>query len=162
MGVFLNMFIKEAAVEESVLKLARQVADDQRVEVIGVRLLGNGRKKLLRVTIDKEEGVTLDDCERFSRNLDLLLETTDIIRDSYTLEVSSPGLDRPLTILKDFEKNMGKLVRVITKEKVDNQNFFLGRIVSISGDRIGLNVGGRTVEIVFDNISKAKLEIEIK
>jgi len=155
------MIIEETVVEESVLKLAKKVADDLRVEVVGVNLLGKGRK-LLKITIDKDEGVTLDDCERFSRNLDLLLETEDTIKGSYTLEVSSPGLDRPLTLLKDFERNMGKLVRVITRDRVDNQNFFIGRIKSINGDRIGLNVGGHTIEIIFNNISKARLEMEIR
>lgn len=153
---------KRAIVEELILKLAGQVAEGQGVEVIGVNLLGSWNRMLLRVTIDKDGGVTLDDCEKFSRNLGSLLEIEDPVQSAYTLEVSSPGLDRPLTTLKDFEGNTGRLVRVITKEKIDNQNFFLGRIIGVAGNIIRLSIDKEEREIFFENISRARLEIEIK
>lgn len=153
---------KRAIVEELILKLAGQVAEGQGVEVIGVNLLGSWNRMLLRVTIDKDGGVTLDDCEKFSRNLGSLLEIEDPIQSAYTLEVSSPGLDRPLTTLKDFEGNIGRLVRVITKEKIDNQNFFLGRIIGVAGNIIRLSIDKEERGIFFENISRARLEIEIK
>ena len=156
------MDTKQSIVEETALKLASQVAEDQSVEVLGVRLSGRGKGTLLRVTIDRSGGVTLDDCERFSRSLGLLLEAEDSLQGSYNLEVSSPGLDRPLTALKDFERNKGKLVRIITKDKIDNQNFFLGRITNITADIIQLDINGEERNIPFDNISRARLEIEIK
>ncbi len=154
--------MKQSIVADEALKLARQVADDQRVEVLEVRLLGRGKGALLRVTIDRSGGVTLDDCERFSRSLGLLLDAKDSLQGPYNLEVSSPGLDRPLTILKDFERHKGKLVRIITKDKIDNQNFFLGRIIGITADIIRLDINGEERNIPFDNISRARLEIEIK
>ena len=98
---------------------------------------------MLRVTID-EAGGALDDCERFSRSLGLLLEAEDSLQGPHNLEVSSPGLDRPLTALKDFERNKGKLVRIITKDKIDNQNFF-GRIIGITADIIQLDIMGKSV-----------------
>lgn len=153
---------KRAIVEELILKLAGQVAEGQGVEVIGVNLLGSWNRMLLRVTIDKDGGVTLDDCEKFSRNLGSLLEIEDPVQSAYTLEVSSPGLDRPLTTLKDFEGNIGRLVRVITKEKIDNQNFFLGRIIGVAGNIIRLSIDKEEREIFFENISRVRLEIEIK
>lgn len=153
---------KLAIVEELILKLAGQVAEGQGVELVGVNLLGSGNRMLLRVTIDKDDGVTLDDCEKFSRNLGSLLEIEDPIQSAYTLEVSSPGLDSPLTTLKDFEGNIGRLVRVITKEKIDNQNFFLGRIIGVVGNIIRLSIDKEEREIFFENISRARLEIEIK
>ncbi|MDI6744289.1 MAG: ribosome maturation factor RimP [Thermodesulfovibrionales bacterium] len=156
------MDIKQSILEETTLKMARQVADDQNVEVLEARLLGRGKGTLLRVTIDRSGGVTLDDCERFSRSLGLMLDTEDSLQGPYNLEVSSPGLDRPLAALKDFEKHMGKLVRIITKDKIDNQNFFLGRITGISADIIQLDINGKERNIPFDNISRARLEIEIK
>ena len=156
------MDTKQSIVADEALKLARQVADDQSVEVLEVRLSGRGKGTLLRVTIDRSGGVTLDDCERFSRSLGLLLEAEDSLQGSYNLEVSSPGLDRPLTALKDFERNKGKLVRIITKDKIDNQNFFLGRIIGITADIIQLDINGEERNIPFDNISRARLEIEIK
>jgi ribosome maturation factor RimP len=116
----------------------------------------------MRVTIDRSGGVALDDCERFSRSLGLLLDAEDSMQGPFNLEVSSPGLDRPLTVLKDFERHKGKLVRIITKDKIDNQNFFLGRIIGITADLIQLDINGEERNIPFDNISRARLEIEIK
>ncbi|MDP2278635.1 MAG: ribosome maturation factor RimP [Nitrospirota bacterium] len=156
------MDTKQSIFEETALKLASQVAEDQSVAVLGVRLSGRGKGTLLRVTIDRSGGVTLDDCERFSRRLGLLLDAEDSLQGSYNLEVSSPGLDRPLTALKDFERHKGKLVRIITKDKIDNQNFFLGRITNITADIIQLDINGEERNIPFDNISRARLEIEIK
>lgn len=149
-------------VEQKVSELAMQVAEEHGFEIVGVDLLGRGRRMLLRVAIDKDGGVTLDDCEMFSRSLDTLLDVEDLIHGAYTLEVSSPGLDRPLNTLKDFEKSIGKLVRVITKEKVDNQNFFVGRIIEVAGNLIRLSTEKKEINIFFDNISKARLEIEIR
>ncbi|MDP1759676.1 MAG: ribosome maturation factor RimP [Thermodesulfovibrionales bacterium] len=156
------MDTRQSIVADEVLKLARQVAEDQSIEVLEVTLSGRGKGTLMRVTIDRSGGVTLDDCERFSRRLGLLLEAEDSLQGSYNLEVSSPGLDRPLTALKDFERNKGKLVRIITKDKIDNQNFFLGRIIGITADIIQLDINGKERNIPFDNISRARLEIEIK
>jgi len=146
--------------KQRVLRLAEQVADGQGVEIFDIELLGKG-KLLLRVTIDKEEGVTLDDCERFSKNFEALLDVENPISGSYTLEVSSPGLDRPLRSLSDFEKNKGKLARIITVEKIQNQNFFIGHIVDIDNGLIKLSVNKREIDIPFEKISKAKLEIEL-
>jgi ribosome maturation factor RimP len=149
-------------VEDKVYELAAQVARNLGFDLEGVELLGRGRKTLLRIVIDKEGGITLDDCEAFSKDIEALLDVEDPIEGSYTLEVSSPGLDRPLKNLRDFKKHMGKLVRVVTKEKVDGQSFFIGRIAGVEEDHVKLSLKNKQIEIFFDNISKAKLEIEIK
>jgi ribosome maturation factor RimP len=156
------MDTKQSIVEETVLKLAGQVADGQNVEVLKARLLGSGRRKLLRVTIDRNGGVTLEDCERFSRSLSALLDADDSLQCPYNLEVSSPGLDRSLTALKDFERHKGKLVRIITKDRIDNQNFFLGRVIGVTENMIRLSISGEERDISFENILRARLEIEIK
>ncbi len=154
--------MKQSMVADEALKLARQVADDQRVEVLEVRLLGRGKGALLRVTIDRSGGVTLDDCERFSRSLGLLLDAEDSLQGPYNLEVSSPGLDRPLTVLKDFERHKGKLVRIITKNKIDNQNFFQAKIGVLDDDLRLLDRRGVFRNNTIDKITMSRLEIEIK
>jgi ribosome maturation factor RimP len=146
--------------KQRVLKLAEQVAGGQGIEIFDIELLGKG-KLLLRVTIDKQDGVTLDDCERFSKSFEALLDVENPIPGSYTLEVSSPGLDRPLRSLQDFEKNTGKLARVVTAEKIQNQNFFIGHITGAGNGLVKLVVNNREIVIPFDTISKAKLEIEL-
>jgi ribosome maturation factor RimP len=145
---------------QKIFRLAEQVAEEQEVELFGIELLGKG-KVLLRVFIDKDEGITLDDCERFSKSLAVVLDVENPIPGSYTLEVSSPGLDRPLRNLKDYENNMGKLARVITKEKIENRNFFIGRISGIHHGMIRLLVGDQERDIPVNNISRASLEIEV-
>lgn len=145
---------------QKIFQLAEQVAEEQGVELFGIELLGKG-KVLLRVFIDKDGGVTLDDCQRFSKSLGILLDVENPIPGSYKMEVSSPGLDRPLRNLKDYEKNTGKLARVITKEKIENRNFFIGRILGIHYGMIRLLVGEQEMNIPVDNISRASLEIEV-
>ncbi len=140
--------------------LAKQLANEMGIELFSVELIGT-KRLLVRVTIDKEGGVTLDDCEKFSRDFSAILDVEDPIPQSYILEISSPGLDRPLKDEKDFEKNKGKLVRVITSEKIENQNFFLGRILEVEDNFVKLLVKNRVINIPFNKISKARLEIEL-
>ena len=148
-------------VKHRILKLATQVADGQGVSVVDVEMTGSARKPMVRVFIDNEGGVTLDDCERVSRGLSALLDVEDMMRSSYVLEVSSPGLDRPLRDLRDFERSVGKLARVVTKEGIDNRTFFIGRIQGVKADSVLLAVGeGEIYELPFDRISRARLEIE--
>lgn len=148
-------------IKDRVLKLAMRVAQEQGVEVFDIELLGKN-KLLLRVSIDKEGGVTLHDCEKFSRSLEAFLDVEDHVQGSYTLEVSSPGLDRPLRSIKEFEKNIGKLTRIITIEKIKGQNFFIGRIISAGSDYVKLLVNEHEIDIPFEKISKARLEVEVK
>jgi len=118
-------------------------------------------KALLRVFIDREGGVTIDDCERVSREIEAVLDVEDPIPYSYVLEVSSPGLDRPLRRPEDFRKYSGSRARVITIDPIDKQNFFVGQIVEAGDNDIQILLQKeRTVTIPYENISKARLEVE--
>jgi ribosome maturation factor RimP len=147
-------------IREKIIAIVSRVAEEHGVDVADVELLGQG-KLLLRVFIDKEGGVTLGDCELFSKSLSAVLDVEDPVPGRFTLEVSSPGLDRPLKSLKDFEKNKGKLARIVTMEKIENQNFIVGRIGEITNGSITLLVNDRPVGIPFGKITKARLEIEL-
>ncbi|MEW6117355.1 MAG: ribosome maturation factor RimP [Nitrospirota bacterium] len=154
-----------ATVKQKVHELAAQAAEGEGLELVGIDLLGQGRRTLLRVVVDKEGGVTIADCERMSRSLEALLDVEDPIKSPYVLEVSSPGLDRPLTTQRDFERNIEKLARVVTTEKIDNQTFFVGRIIDVGEGWIRLKIekgAGKDLFIPLDKIAKARLEIEIK
>jgi len=148
-------------IKQRVSHMARQIADAQGIKIFDIELLGRG-KLLLRVIIDKEGGVTLNDCERFSKSLGAVLDIEDPFLGSYRLEVSSPGMDRPLKSINDFEKNIGKLARIVTGEEIEKQKFFIGRILEISNDSVKLLVDKREVDIPFVKISKARLEVEFK
>ena len=147
--------------KKKISELAGSVAEQQAVEVVDVELSGSSRKLLIRIFLDKEKGVTLDDCSHFSRALSALLDVEDPVPAAYILEVSSPGLDRPLKALKDFQRSIGKLVRIITKSRIEEQNVFTGRLARVEGENITLSFNDKEIEIPFDQISKARLEIEL-
>ena len=117
---------------------------------------------ILRVFIDKEGGVTLDDCARVSREFGQLLDVEDIIPTSYQLEVSSPGLDRPLKKEEDFVKYSGRKVRIKTKEQVSGRRNFKGALLGCTEGKVMVKVEGSGVfTIPFSAILKANLEIEL-
>lgn len=117
---------------------------------------------VLRVFIDKEGGVTLDDCAQVSREFGQLLDMEDIIPTSYHLEVSSPGLDRPLKKEEDFIKYSGRKVRIKTKEQVSGRRNFKGALLGYSEGKVMVKVEGSEVfTIPFTSILKANLEIEL-
>jgi ribosome maturation factor RimP len=149
-------------IKKKIKELAASVAVQYDFELVEVELTGSSRKLLIRIFIDKENGVTLEDCGKFSRALSALLDVEDPVPMAYVLEVSSPGLDRPLKALKDFQRSIGKLVRIITKTRIEEQNVFTGRLTRVEGENITLSFDDRELEIPFDQISKARLEIELK
>ena len=154
------------AIKNKLHQLACNAADGEGLEVVGTHILGSGRRLLLRVVVDKTGGVTIGDCERMSRSLEALLDVEDPIKGPYVLEVSSPGIDRPLITQKDFENNIGRMARIITAEKIDGQTFFIGRIVDVGEGWVRIKTeakaGEKDIFIPSGNISKARLEIEMK
>ena len=150
-------------IEEKVTELADSLAASPGVKVLDVEIAGSMTKPQVRVFIDRAGGITLDDCAAFSRALSALCDVENPIPTSYTLEVSSPGLDRPLKKLKHFEQSMGKLAKVVLKQKVDGEYVHVGRITDITGDVITLMTKeDKEVLIPFESISRARLEIELK
>jgi ribosome maturation factor RimP len=149
-------------IKERITALAESVASQHGVDVVDIEIAGNLRRPTLRIFIEKTGGVSLDDCEKVSRAMSAVLDVEDPIRSPYVLEVSSPGLDRPLKRLKDFESSVGKLARIITRESIDRQNFFVGRITNVRGSDITLTLKNDSVmKIAFEQIAKARLEIEL-
>ena len=148
--------------KKKIQELADSIAGQFAVDIVDVELSGSSRKPLIRIFIDKENGVTLDDCGKFSRALSALLDVEDPIPTAYVLEVSSPGLDRPLKVMRDFERSIGKLVRIVTRTKIDEQYVFTGRLTRVEGEHIILSFNDKEMEIPFDQISRARLEIELK
>jgi len=132
------------------------------VELDDIEILKMKGKILLRVYIDKEGGVTIDDCELVSRDFEAVLDVEDPIPYSYVLEVSSPGLDRPLKKPNDFRRFSGKKVRLVTKAAVEKQNFFVGEIGLATDDTVVLLLpNDKKIAIPYDNISRARLEVEV-
>lgn len=132
------------------------------VEKLGYDLLGieqnsSGRNTLLRLYIDNEDGIGLDDCERVSDQVTGLLDVHDPIRGSYTLEVSSPGLDRPFFTLDQIRRYCGRTISLVLRQKLQGRRKFTGRILSVEANEIVINVDGMDLNVAAENIDKARL-----
>jgi ribosome maturation factor RimP len=156
------MMTKEhTEITEKVLRIAEPIAADQGMDLVDVQYRREARGWVLRLFIDKQGGVTLDDCTRISQEVGRVLDVEDLIPASYALEVSSPGLNRVLKREKDFIKYRDQLVRVSTFEPIENRRHFKGRLVGVSEGRIEIEVDGKKFEVPFSSIAKANLELEL-
>ena len=150
-----------SSTEERVKAIAEKVAIDQGLELVHAEVAGPENKPIVRVFIDKSAGVTHQDCSEVSLHLGTILDVEDFIHASYTLEVSSPGLDRGLYKRADYERFAGSLAKVKTKRPIGNQRNFRGRLLGVEGEDVLFddNTNGR-LRIALDTIVKANLEID--
>ncbi len=175
---------------DRIREIADRVAASSGLEVVELELLGSGKARMLRVFLDKPgaeksgaasgdplSGVTHGDCANFSREFGTILDVEDAVPESYTLEVSSPGLDRKLTKAADFERFTGSRVKLTTRQPVNNNRHFEGRLESFVDGRLTLDLSvashksrrkmgaaageGKKIELEFANVEKANLVPEI-
>jgi len=116
-----------------------------------------GRRGLLRLFIDREGGVTVDDCQRVSEQVSALLDVEDPLPGSYVLEVSSPGFDRRLRKREHFERFAGERARVELRDPLEGRRNFVGTLVGVDGDAVSLDVDGRTWRLPLNDIAVARL-----
>jgi ribosome maturation factor RimP len=152
--------IKMGRVRDRVFEIAASLVQEKGIELVDVEYKRSGSRCLLRVFIDKVGGVTIDDCQEVSRELSDLLDKEDLILHRFDLEVSSPGLTRPLRRREDFARYKGRLARVYTSEKIEGQTHFLGRINEVKEDSIDLLIDKAKFNIPLGKITKASLEYE--
>jgi len=128
-------------IEEKAEQLLKPIAENEHLEIIDVEFVKEGSNRYLRGYLDKEGGITIDDCEKTSRAWEEALDRADFIAEAYILEVSSPGLTRALKKERDFERNLGKPVEVHTYKPIDSFKEFIGDLMSYDSEKIVLNVG---------------------
>ena len=128
-------------------------------ELVGVEYLAQGRHSLLRVYIDSEQGIALEDCERVSHQVSGILDVEDPVRGHYSLEVSSPGLDRPLFRPEHYRRVVGKRVRLRLGRAIDGRRKLTGVLEEVSDERIRVRDPAQDIEFVLDfaDIEKANL-----
>ena len=149
-------------VVDRVRQTARDIVEFAGMELVHLELKREPGGQLLRVVIDKEGGVTLDDCARISRQLSVQLDVEDPIEGRYTLEVSSPGLDRPLYTDRDFARFTGRRIRLSTHLPLDGRRNFQGRLDGIEDGSVRITLeDGRQVAVPREQVAKARLEIEV-
>ncbi len=143
-------------------QIATQAANENSVDFVHAEIVGSKRNMTVRIYIDKSEGVTIEDCSLVSRAIEAVVDAEDFIPASYVLEVSSPGLDRPLFSVEDFEKNVGKKAKVKAIESINGQANFNGRIVAVEDSEILFDdKTNGSVRIPFEKVEKANLRVDL-
>jgi ribosome maturation factor RimP len=145
---------------DRVSAIADPILSNEGMELVDIEYRREVKGWVLRLYIDKEGGITLDDCTRVSQEVGRNLDIEDFILTPYTLEVSSPGLNRPLKKEEDFIKYRNRLIKVKTFSPMENRRQFKGRLLGVSEDRIEIETEGGVYQIPLSNVAKANLEIE--
>ncbi|MGH9659024.1 MAG: ribosome maturation factor RimP [Bryobacteraceae bacterium] len=142
-------------------QIAGRVARSEGLEVVDVELKGGGSSRFLRISIDKPTGVTHADCELVSQQVGTILDVEDVVPGRYTLEVSSPGVERKLRGLQDFERFRGRKVKVVLREALEGQKRLEGILAGVEGGEIALEAApGRVVRFSLEQVDKANLKFE--
>jgi ribosome maturation factor RimP len=155
-------------VVEQVRKVAARVAVSYGLDIFDVQFRREAAGMVLRIQIDRpgpastaEDSVSVDDCAAVSRDLSAVLDVEDIVPTAYTLEVSSPGLDRPLRTVDDFRRFAGRRAKLVMREAVDGQKFFKGRLGGVDDGRVVIEGEDRRRHLVpIGIITRANLEVE--
>ena len=143
--------------EKKLSDLFEPVIESMAYELVGVELTGSGNGTILRIYIDAENGITVDDCQAVSYQVSGILDVEDPMQGHYTLEVSSPGIDRPLVKPEHFEQFTGELVKIRSTEAVLGRKNFKGILESFDGEYLYVAVDNEVYEIPFDIVEKANL-----
>ena len=151
-----------SSVADRVQAIAERVAIDHGLELVHAEVAGPDNKPIVRIFIDKPNGVTHQDCSEVSLHVGTVLDVEDFIHASYTLEVSSPGIERGLYKLQDYERFAGSLAKLKTRKPVNGQRNFRGRLLGIDGEDILIEdrTSGR-VKVPFEVVAKANLEMDV-
>ena len=150
------------AINQKVQQIAERVAADAGLEVVEAQLLGGGGSRILRIFIDKPEGVTHADCEYMSQHVGTILDVEDVIPGGrYTLEVSSPGLERKLARPREFERFVGHKVKVVLRQPVENQRTWVGPLRNFTEGIITLEPSpGKSIQFPLELVERANLKFE--
>ncbi|HKB10198.1 MAG TPA: ribosome maturation factor RimP [Vicinamibacterales bacterium] len=155
-------------VVEKVREIAGRVAADRGLEIFDVQFRREAPGMVLRIQIDRpgpaasaDDSVSVEDCAHVSRDLSAILDVEDVVPSAYTLEVSSPGLDRPLRRPDDYRRFAGRLAKIVVRGRVDGQGFFRGRLGGVDGGDVLIDgEDGRRHRVPLELITRANLEVE--
>lgn len=148
-------------ITERVRQVAEGYLKERDIEIVDIIYRREQQGMVLRLLIDKPGGVTIDECEELNNFLSVELDRIDLIQDRYVLEISSPGLDRPIKTDRDFERAMGKFLEVTTYERIDERKAHEGALIGMDKNSIVIESRGISTVIPRDKIALARLKIEI-
>ena len=156
--LFYCLFEKFMKIEE-LTKLVQPILNEMEIELVDLQILGSSGRTIIRIYADQENGITLDTCTKASRAISAEFDRTDPIKSRYVLEVSSPGIDRPLKAQRDFEKNIGKKVKIKYLDGAKSSRI-AGIIQQVNEEYVVLDKEQELVQINYSNIELAKLVME--
>ena len=153
----------QGSIEERVRTVAECVATDHGLELVHAEIAGPVGKPILRIFIDKPEGVTHQDCSQVSLHIGTILDVEDFIHSAYTLEVSSPGLERGLYKVQDYERFAGRMAKIKSRVAINGQRNFRGRITGVESEQVIFEdkTSGRVL-LPLESIAKANLELDVE
>ncbi|WP_457650758.1 ribosome maturation factor RimP [Profundibacter sp.] len=153
----MNDLIAKAAIDRKLAEIVQPVIEGLGYELVRIRMMG-GKTKSLQIMAERPEGgIEVDDCARISTAVSAILDVEDPFEDPYALEVSSPGIDRPLTRFKDFDMWNGYEAKIETEELVDGRRRFKGVLAGTNDDEVLITIDEGTIGLKFDWLSDAKL-----
>jgi len=146
-------------ITERISELAAEYLKQNNMELIEIIYRREQGGMALRITVDTQDGVTIDECEALNNYLSELLDREDIIQEHYLLEVSSPGLDRPITTDRDFKRSMNKELEITTYEAIDMRKTHEGKLIGMDKDKIVIESNGISTVMPREKIARARLNI---
>lgn len=153
----MNNLIAKAAIDRKLADIIQPVIEGMGFELVRIRLMGREYRTVQIMAERPTGGIEVDECAEISTAVSAVLDVEDPIEDNYTLEVSSPGIDRPLTRLKDFATWEGYEAKIETSELIDGQRRFKGDLAGVEGDEVLINIDKGTIGLKFEWLSDAKL-----
>jgi ribosome maturation factor RimP len=148
------------AIASRIEEIAQRVGQSEGIEIVEVEVKGGGKNQFVRISIDKPEGVTHADCELISQQVGTIMDVEDVVPGHYTLEVSSPGVERKLLKPGDYERFLGKKAKVTLRAPVENQRHWEGTLAGFDDGVIRLDAAGREIRFPFEPVEKANLKFE--
>ena len=146
-----------AKFEQKLTDMLRPAVEEVGKELLGCEFISAGNHSVLRLFIDHENGVEVDDCAEVSRQVGAILDVEDPISSEYNLEVSSPGLDRPLFEMSHFQAVIGETINVKLSMPLNGRRKFKGKLEAIENDILVVSLDGEEYELIFSNVDKANL-----
>jgi ribosome maturation factor RimP len=143
-------------IEKKIFETIEPIIAEEGCEVLEVQVIFEDQQRILRVTIDKTDGVGLEDCARVSSAIEDIIEVKEFLSGRYRLEVSSPGSEKPLRKKEHFERALGKVVKLATKEKIEGRGNFKGTLEEVSDTKVAMMVDNKRYEIPLEEIKRAK------
>lgn len=159
--MFAEKMMENTEIIERVKALSQGYLDDNGIELVEITYRREAGGMVLRLLVDTPEGIRINECEAVNKFLSVTLDAEDVIQQSYTIEVSSPGLDRHFKTNRDFERAMGKDIEATTYGKIDGRKTHAGRLIGMDKETVIIESGGISTVIPRKSIAVARLKIDI-